>query len=334
MPPIAKGDLVLITGASGFVAAHITEELLRSGYRVRGTNGALDEAVKGIDAAIHPATPCTTTGTVTGEFIGPAVKGTTELLYALQKYAISEGPKTLSLGSMSPMMATSPVLTPDCSETSADWNVQSVAYIEINPPSDPMWGVHAYMASKVKAEQAFWQFMEVHKPTWQGAVIDPPWVFGPVLHDFKDVASLNLSSKLSWDWVSGEKGEKDLPVPIVGGWVDVRDVAIAHVRALERPQAASQRYIVCGGELAGQHWVDVLHAHYPDHPLIKKNAPVGVEGSGDEAIKALNTHDQVTAQEALGLEYTSLEQSTKDMFETIAKKLGVFEDASAWLLPR
>ncbi|ODN78742.1 hypothetical protein L202_04305 [Cryptococcus amylolentus CBS 6039] len=356
MSPIAKGDLVLITGASGFVAAHITNELLRSGYRVRGTvrsaakgeylrklyhgqpfeyviikdveqDGALDEAVKGIDAAIHPATPCTTTGTVAEEFIGPAVKGTTELLYAMQKYAPGVKAVVFTSSTATIQNFRGPESPEPWHETSADRNVQSVAYIENNPPSDPMWGVHAYMASKVKAEQAFWEFMEVHKPTWQGTVINPPWIFGPVLHDFKDVASLNLSSKLFWDWVSGEKGEKDLPGPIVGGWVDVRDVAIAHVRALERRQAASQRYIVCGGTLAGQHWVDVLHAHYPDHPLIKKNTPVGVKGSGDEAVKVLNTHDQVTAQEALGLEYTSLEQCTKDMFETIAKKLGVFEDA-------
>ncbi|WVQ74927.1 hypothetical protein IAR50_004535 [Cryptococcus sp. DSM 104548] len=358
MPPITKGDLVLVTGASGFVAAHITDQLLRSGYRVRGTvrsaakgeylaklfagqpfeyviiedleqDGALDEAVKGIDAAIHPATPCTTTGTVAEEFIGPAVKGTKALLDGLQKNAHEVQAVVFTSSTATIQNFRAPEDPVPKHETSADHNTQSVAYIEDNLPSDPMWGIHAYMASKIKAEQTVLEFIETHKPTWQATVINPPWIFGPVLHDCKSVASLNLSSKLFWDWVSGEKREKDLPGPIVGGWVDVRDVAMAHVRALERPEAASQRYIVAGGEVAGQHWADILHTHYPDHPLVKKNTPVGVKGTGDEAVKILNTRDQVTAQKALGLEYTGLEKCTRDMFETIAKKLGVFEDASA-----
>ena len=32
-----SGELVLVTGASGFIAAHIVQQLLISGYRVRGT---------------------------------------------------------------------------------------------------------------------------------------------------------------------------------------------------------------------------------------------------------------------------------------------------------
>lgn len=34
---ISKGDLVLVTGANGYIASHIVKELLEHGYRVRGT---------------------------------------------------------------------------------------------------------------------------------------------------------------------------------------------------------------------------------------------------------------------------------------------------------
>jgi uncharacterized protein YbjT (DUF2867 family) len=34
---IPKGSLVLVTGANGFIAAHIVKEFLDRGYRVRGT---------------------------------------------------------------------------------------------------------------------------------------------------------------------------------------------------------------------------------------------------------------------------------------------------------
>ena len=34
---LPKDSLVLVTGANGFIASHIVDELLASGYRVRGT---------------------------------------------------------------------------------------------------------------------------------------------------------------------------------------------------------------------------------------------------------------------------------------------------------
>lgn len=37
MPAIAKGDLILVSGASGFIASHTVKEFLKEGFRVRGT---------------------------------------------------------------------------------------------------------------------------------------------------------------------------------------------------------------------------------------------------------------------------------------------------------
>ncbi|MEM6996878.1 MAG: GDP-mannose 4,6-dehydratase, partial [Myxococcota bacterium] len=34
---IEKGELVCVTGASGYIGSHVVEALLRRGYRVRGT---------------------------------------------------------------------------------------------------------------------------------------------------------------------------------------------------------------------------------------------------------------------------------------------------------
>lgn len=36
-PVIAPGSTVLVTGANGFVGAHVTDHLLQQGYKVRGT---------------------------------------------------------------------------------------------------------------------------------------------------------------------------------------------------------------------------------------------------------------------------------------------------------
>jgi uncharacterized protein YbjT (DUF2867 family) len=90
MPTLApnSGALILVTGANGYIAVHLVRELLEKGYRVRGTvraeskathlrktfasygdklelvivdditkEGAFDEAVKGVDAVEHTASP-------------------------------------------------------------------------------------------------------------------------------------------------------------------------------------------------------------------------------------------------------------------------------------
>lgn len=36
-PVIAPGSLILVTGANGFIGSHIADQLIRAGYRVRGT---------------------------------------------------------------------------------------------------------------------------------------------------------------------------------------------------------------------------------------------------------------------------------------------------------
>ena len=88
MSTIAKGSIVLVTGANGFIGAHVADQVLQAGYTVRGTvrskekanwlyerfdanygkgkfeavevpdmvaEGAFDEAVKGVSGIIHLA---------------------------------------------------------------------------------------------------------------------------------------------------------------------------------------------------------------------------------------------------------------------------------------
>ena len=45
---------------------------------------------------------------------------------------------------------------------------------------------------------------------------------------------------------------------VQGGWVDVRDVAEGHVRALEVPEAGGQRFILSSGMFVWQDWCKLL----------------------------------------------------------------------------
>jgi nucleoside-diphosphate-sugar epimerase len=70
--------------------------------------------------------------------------------------------------------------------------------------------------------------------------------------------SLNESNAQIWRIVSGGKDEK---VPPTGNWrwVDVRDVAAAHVAAIDPSVKGNQRFLVSGGEFSWQKVCSVIH---------------------------------------------------------------------------
>jgi hypothetical protein len=56
------------------------------------------------------------------------------------------------------------------------------------------------LASKTLAEQAFWKFIKDEKTSFDGVTINPPLVFGPIIHQVSSVESLNTSvgKLLAW----------------------------------------------------------------------------------------------------------------------------------------
>ena len=107
--------------------------------------------------------------------------------------------------------------------TESDWNTRSS--LTRNP----------YYYSKTLAEQAAWQFVEAGKPRFDLVVINPFFVIGPSL-----VPGINTSHTSLIGLTNGR-----IPAVIALEWalVDVRDVARAHILAMENPAAAGS-YIV------------------------------------------------------------------------------------------
>ena len=84
------------------------------------------------------------------------------------------------------------------------------------------------------AERAAWDFLDEHDVAFDLVVINPTGVIGPSI-----VPRLNQSHSLYVSATNGEiPGIIDLEFPIV----DVRDVARAHILAIENPNAAG-RYL-------------------------------------------------------------------------------------------
>jgi len=261
-------DLVLVTGATGFIAMHIVRELLARGYRVRGTvrdraraerafaeaglaglerldlveadllaPGSFDAAMSGAVCVMHTASPyIITVKDPQRDLVDPAVKGTREVLAAAARTrTVKRVVLTSSMAAMTDQ--------PDAAKalTEADWNTKSSL------------GRNPYYYSKTLAERAAWDFIEQQRPGFSLVVINPFMVIGPSLS-----ASLNQSNAVVRD-ILVSKGYPGV-VDLAWGFVDVRDVALAHLLAMTTPKA-SGRYVCAAQTLHLRDVVALLDKH-------------------------------------------------------------------------
>lgn len=200
--------------------------------------------------------------------------------------------------------------------TEEDWNEYSPKVVEEQGKDAP--GGDKYRASKTLAERAAWEFLEQNKPSWDIATINPPLVFGPIMHQVASPDKINTSVANFYAYLQGKKTDDDLGAT-AGNWIDVRDVALAHFLALTKPEASMQRFIISSGPFCGQDVVDVLHTFPGD---ISKKVPVGKPGAGKEIDKKSNAHSGAKAEKVLGLEYTPLKVTIEDMYKSLTEKFG------------
>ena len=71
-------------------------------------------------------------------------------------------------------------------------------------------------------------------------------VFGPIIHEVTDEGSLNTSCALFLNVLKGGVSDEGI-AKSAGCWVDVRDLAEAHVRAIQVEEAGRSRYILSAG---------------------------------------------------------------------------------------
>lgn len=246
---MAKG-LVLVTGASGYIAGFTIKALLADGWSVRGTvrdpgkaakvrqtleaptlelvgadlgaDAGWAEAMAGVEHVLHLASPIPLRAPKhDDELIIPARDGTLRVLRAARAAGVRRVVMTSSVAAICYGRDTNPPRF-----TEADWT---------NPDHPDSY---AYVRSKVIAERAARDFMAAEGGSTEFCTINPGAVLGPVLgSDFS--ASLEVIRKL----LGGElPGCPRLGFPLV----DVRDVADLHLRAMTAPAMNGERFIAAG----------------------------------------------------------------------------------------
>lgn len=276
---------VFVSGATGFIASHIIQQLLAAGHRVRGSvrdlakagdltilrqlSGAAERLelveadllspdafqgqLSGCDVVIHTASPYVIdVRDPQRELVDPAVRGTRSMLEACASTAgIRRVVLTSSMAAVTDEPDAGRVLTED------DWNTRST--LTRNP----------YYLSKTLAEREAWAFVETRRPVWDLVVINPFLVLGPSL-----TRALNTSNKVIADLLNGVYPA--IPA-LTWGAVDVRDAAEAHIRAMNA-EGARGRYICAAGVITLKRVVELLRASgYTNYrlPRISLDHPVG-----------------------------------------------------------
>ena len=250
--------IALVTGASGFLASHIVKQLLEQGrFRVRGTVRSLEnekkvkplrnlvpnpkyplrlietdlqnpkswtEAVRRCSYVLHVASPVGTKAKTPDAYIKPAVEGTINVLNACSE-----------AGTVKRVVFTSSIVA--ILPLSADLEKpQDHVYTEEEWANEET-GTN-YEKSKVKAEKAAWDLVKKLDANKQLELVTvcPGLMVGPI----HSLSHTEGSSGFLTPILSNKTSRlPDVHFP----FVDVRDTAATHIAALEKPEAAGNRYI-------------------------------------------------------------------------------------------
>ena len=131
------------------------------------------------------------------EMITPAVEGTLSVL----KAAAAHGPsvrRIIVLSSTAAVMNTAPL---GATLDEASWNDAMIA--EVREKGRDASAPVKYCASKTLAERAAWEWWGERKETvgWDLVALNPPWVYGPFLHDVPRPEELNESAGMWYNAV-------------------------------------------------------------------------------------------------------------------------------------
>ncbi|CAI0420726.1 unnamed protein product [Linum tenue] len=159
---------------------------------------------------------------------------------------------------------------------------------------------HWYMLSKTLAEEAAWKF--ANENGIDLVAVNPGFVIGPFLQP-----SVNFTVEEVLRLINGNRA---FPSDIFR-FVDVRDVANAHIQAFEVP-SASGRCCVVGSMVHYTEALKIMHELYPNLPL-----------SGNwENYETFQPQCKISQEKAksLGVNFTPLEVSLRDTVECLKEK--------------
>lgn len=322
MGPIANNGAytAVVSGASGYIGTELVKQLLEKGYNVKGTvrdssnkekvqhlltlgealpgkltlhdadltkQGSFDSILKGVDYVFHTASPFIRDVTdPKSQLIEPAVGGTKNVLASVAKN--TDSIKRVVLTSSFASIVKPKAGPSGGAYNEEDWN---------DEVDENAQGADAYRYSKVAAEKEAWAASK--KAGFELVTICPTFVLGPVISNRADATSILDVKGLI-------EGTNDTVTP----WVcDVRDIARAHILAVEVPTAKGRYLVSQDSTVPVKSLTDTLSKHFPQYKF--------AQGQSSEIKKVI---DNSKVQKELGLQIHPWQESIIDMATTLIQR--------------
>lgn len=141
-------------------------------------------------------------------------------------------------------------------------------------------------------------------------------MFGPVKPYISSLETINTSNVRFRDILQGKYKDKLPPSGYV--WVDVRDVAVAHVAAFEKPEAAGKRFFITNDRYSNQLIADIIIKNFPEYKDLLPKTREPNDGLETDVYGVDNSR----SREVLGIKYHSLEECVVDSVKAL-KELGL-----------
>lgn len=245
---------ILVTGGTGFLGGWCVAELLRRGHRVRTTvrNIAREPAVRatvdraGVDGGdrltvvaadlnddagwADAVAGCSHVLHVASPFPPEQPKDPDELIVPARQGALRVIDASLAAGVQRVVMTSSVAAVRHGRPPAEDKPYTEEDWTDGNDTART-----PYVRSKALAEQAAWERVRAAGAEDRLATVEPGAIIGPVLNDDHSFSLQAVQRLLTGDMPA---------IPRLGfTFVDVRDVADLHIRAMTDPAAAGQRFL-------------------------------------------------------------------------------------------
>jgi nucleoside-diphosphate-sugar epimerase len=313
------GDLVLLTGSTGFIGFRTLIQALSQGYHVRAAirseskisllkaaqatqpyldqltfaivpdiekEGAFDQAVQGVTYIVHMASPLSKgTDDHEKDLIQPAIRGTLSILRsALKEPGVKRVVITSSVTAVAP-------------STPGIYTADDVQPDPAGPYPDQM---AAYSASKKLAYNRTRDFIVQQSPHFTVVNVMPSFVLGKneLATTTKEVVT--GSNALALLPILGGKNPAGAPAFVC----HVDDVAVVHIASLD-PKIEGNRNFGVNSDINGVQWDDALG-------IVKKHFPEAVEKGvfplGGTQTSLPTSFDASKTESVLGIKFRGFEE--------------------------
>ncbi|PNP85405.1 hypothetical protein FNYG_01234 [Fusarium nygamai] len=338
---IPRGSWVLVTGANCYIGSHVVIELLKQGFKVRGTvrdllyskwllehpavkphadegkvelvvantskPGDFDEAVKGVSAVIHLAnvgdyTPDPNVGFASAIEAALTVCRSAVKEASVKRFVVASG----LWSSVWPKPGETKTVGQDT------WNDDLVKVAQAPPPYELGRILPVSLGARVEAEKAVWKFVKDENVPWEVNSVSPCWVLGDPL-DARHYGPMptQLLQQLYLGKIEALKDNTTLY------YTHVSDVAVIYVAATIDPDVKGARVPALAEAFNWNNALAIMRKAYPEEDFEDDFVP----GNPVLSYKIENDIAPELLQKWAGREWISLE---KGITETIdfSRKLG------------